>query len=350
MPQPIGGREPLQDYLRVQALTEKELVAQLEAASRDIQRLIVQAEARGSFSGGVRASQYRLVLQEIRELQQALWADGIQTTITWGKRRAVDAAADSMARLTEVYRAAMGDAGLSAADWQASQRATARSGLTNVLSRSVNNIKLSERVYKQSALATGKVDRIINTGIIGGQSAREIAQNVRGFISPSTPGGASYAAMRLGRTELNNAFHTTTVKTWGASPFVKAFRWNLSGSHPKPDECDDIAANSPYSQAQVPGKPHPQCLCYLTPEVEDEDDFVRNFHAGQYDEYLDSRVAAAERAYPESDRERAMALTQRRVYVQGQGPIQITELPPRQQGRFLTAEERGLLRAQGFSG
>jgi hypothetical protein len=37
-------------------------------------------------------------------------------------------------------------------------------------------------------------------------------------------------------------------------------------------------------------KPHPQCLCYITAETDDEDAFVNGFLHGKYDQYLDQKV------------------------------------------------------------
>jgi hypothetical protein len=139
------------------------------------------------------------------------------------------------------------------------------------------------------------VEGIINESLLSGRSAREIASLVHKYINPRTPGGASYAAMRLGRTELNNAFHTTSIRMATDDPFVDRMRWNLSGSHPRPDICNELASAvnrsgwepGEYSVGQIPGKPHPQCLCFTTTIPISEEAFLRNIHAGKYDHMAD---------------------------------------------------------------
>lgn len=124
------------------------------------------------------------------------------------------------------------------------------------------------------------------------------------MVDPSTPGGVSYAAKRLARTELNNAFHTTQQASAEVNPFVVGLRWNLSMSHKKPDRCDELAAgHSPgktsgvYLPSDLPRKPHPQCLCYTTNEMMDEDEFLDlvsnpDYLDGLVDEYGQARRTA----------------------------------------------------------
>jgi hypothetical protein len=127
-------------------------------------------------------------------------------------------------------------------------------------------------------------------------SAKEIAKQVFRFIDPETPGGASYAALRLGRTELNNAFHTNSIKQAQAMPWVEGVKWNLSGSHPRPDECNEYAEDTHYRGGDggvflpqdVPPKPHPNCLCFTTTETQSDEDFIASYRAGDYNDYFAS--------------------------------------------------------------
>jgi hypothetical protein len=348
MPQPLGDKgSTLNPFLFVQQNTERELRAQLHAAAQDIGSALQRLEGTDGIGAVARRAQYRIVQAEIAATQAALW-DGVGSTISIGKARAIDAAADSIASLTSIYLAAPGVP--VPADLAEALVFQARQGMTNVMSRSTNGISLSDRVYDQRALSTGKVAQIIDSGIIGGMSAREIAKQAYQFISPMTPGGASYAAMRLGRTELNNAFHTTAVKQWGVNPFVEKVVWNLSGSHVVPDECNALDGQQ-FDPAKVPGKPHPQCFCYITALMTDEDKMVEKYANGEYDAYLDDKIAASASKFPETDRERAMALTQRRVYTGPPGPMgglprakTILELPVAQRSAYLTGGERALIK------
>lgn len=157
---------------------------------------------------------------------------------------------------------------------------------------STSAITLSRNVYEAEALSTGQLDRLLNGLLARGSSAREVAKAVRGFISPATPGGVSYAAMRLGRTELNNAFHAVQANVMAMSPWIEATQWNLSSSHPKPDECDDYAVDSSfngkpgqYNTNEIPGNPHPQCLCFLTPVLMEQSAFMDALNNGAFDSF-----------------------------------------------------------------
>jgi hypothetical protein len=139
---------------------------------------------------------------------------------------------------------------------------------------------LSTRVYKNAALSSGAVERQIRASIIQGENARQLAKRVEQFVSAKTPGGVSYAALRLARTELNNAFHEQQ-KMQGDAPWVKSIKWNTSRSHPKKDSCDDLATQNLhglgrgcYPADAVPDKPHPQCLCFTTFNTISEKDML----------------------------------------------------------------------------
>lgn len=156
--------------------------------------------------------------------------------------------------------------------------------------------RLSERVYNTLSLSNGLVDRRIESGLARGLSAKELAKEVRDLISPDVRGGVSYAAMRLARTELNNAFHYQQVQDAQEKPWVTGLQWNLSKSHPEKDICDTIAAGGSegkgkgvYGVNVVPPKPHPHCLCYLTPVTMDPDEFEERLINGEFDAWENSR-------------------------------------------------------------
>lgn len=283
-PEPLG-RQVLLKYLKVQRLTDRELNKILRETAREANRFI--AGLSNAPSSAVRAAQVRLAQQQVQ-----MWAQ-VQGSIRKGAGNAGEAAAELMAQFDKPYLRSIG---IDPAAWERAQVATARRGVLNYLARGIDGIPLSERVYRNGVLASGKIDSIVNSGLLLGKSAKEIAQAVAKFISPTTPGGASYAAMRLGRTELNNAFHRLSVEKYSATPWVDVVKWSLSSSHPKPDECDELAGDShfrgggagEFKPDDVPGKPHPHCFCYVEPVAVSEAAFIRNFQAGNYDSYLDS--------------------------------------------------------------
>lgn len=291
-PEPLG-RQILLKYLRTQRLTDVQLNKILRETSREASRFI--ASLSNAPSNAIRAAQIRLAEDQVR-----MWAD-VQRTIREGALNTGSSAAQLMAQFDKPYLRSIG---IDPAAWQRAQIATARRGVLSYLSRGINGIPLSERVYRNAALSSGRIDAIINQGLLLGKSAREIATEVRRFIAPNTPGGASYAAMRLGRTELNNAFHTTSREKYAQTPWVDVVKWTLSGSHPKADVCDDLAGGEhfkgggpgEYRPDDVPNKPHPQCFCYVEPVAIAEDAFASNFLSGRYDSYLDSVMPGVGRA------------------------------------------------------
>jgi hypothetical protein len=167
-----------------------------------------------------------------------------------------------------------------------------------------SRIPLAQRIYNTQAWMDGRVERGINSALTRGLSAREFAKEALDWFSPTTPGGARYAAMRLARTEINNAFHAMAVNAADA-PWTKGMKWHLSQSHPKPDICDEYARNDPdnlgegvYKVRNVPKKPHPHCFCFVTPVVEEEDAFLDNLVAGRYDSHIDGVLAGSGRSIP----------------------------------------------------
>jgi hypothetical protein len=81
--------------------------------------------------------------------------------------------------------------------------------------------------------------------------------------------------MRLARTELNNAFHLSQIYSFYDRPYILGVKWNLSESHPRPDECNEYAqgdhvgmGSGVFRVQDTPAKPHPNCFCYLTPVID----------------------------------------------------------------------------------
>lgn len=280
--------EPLIRYLRVQEAWERDLLYVLNRSAADAARMLKDLAGRDGIGAKIRSDQLKMVQREMKKQQADLWR-----TIGGSVKAAQLDAASAAIETGFMYKDMLLRSAFSAADIETmmeSAVAQARRGLENTLSRmnGLSHVPLSERVYGTQALANQWVDRKIEHALATGKSWKELADDVRGFIRPDTPGGVSYAAKRLGRTELNNAFHATAVRQGIDDPYIVGQRWNLSGSHPKPDECNDYADDVHYEGGEpgvyepnaVPAKPHPQCLCYITPEVMDEDTFIAQLTAG----------------------------------------------------------------------
>lgn len=193
----------------------------------------------------------------------------------------------------------------------------------------LSQLPLSKRIYNSSVWMAGRLNKLINSTLATGLNAQEFARRARDWFNPNTPGGVRYAAMRLARTEINNAFHAMTAEKAARDPWIKEVDWNLSKSHPKPDICNEVAAESPFPSDRVPARPHPQCMCYITPKPIDEDEFIDNFLKGDYNDFLDKELAAAgwEPEQPEPETGAALGGTheqvqERNIQLQPERPTQ----------------------------
>jgi hypothetical protein len=271
---------PLVEYIKVQRHTDAEIRRLLRASAREMRRVMA------ANPGSIRAMQVA-----INHNQMQMWA-GVRNQTLLGIAEATEAAVKVQGLFDEDLLRAIG---WDSTYWRQSLIAAAQRNLLNVESRRQIARQLSSRVYKNQALSSGKIAEIIETQIGLGGSARDIARAVSAYISPTTPGGVSYAAMRLGRTELNNAFHQTQINGYRQTPWVETVFWKLSGSHQRPDECNEYADGihmsggkaGQFDIGDVPDKPHPNCLCYTTAGMMKREEFVAAFKQGRFDNYID---------------------------------------------------------------
>lgn len=80
-------------------------------------------------------------------------------------------------------------------------------------------------------------------------------------------------AMRVARTETNIAYRRADNERWQQMDFVLGQRVQLSRNHPKKDVCDKLAGE--YPKDFVFDGWHPQCFCYVTPILIDEDEMAK---------------------------------------------------------------------------
>lgn len=280
-----------QPMLRSVADVDTRLRRALISAARDAERIL----KRHSSGVGQEVSQAQLlrVFVELRELSHRLWGEDVPAIvarmIALAEQRAsegpdiIDRIVFGRQHNPEIQRAL-----------QASEQARARrvAQVFETRERSAR-FELSNRVWKWEFWHNRVVEHRISTAFARGASARDIAREVRSMINPDTPGGPAYAARRLGRTEVANAFHNQTIADYKDNPFVSGLKWNLSGSHPHKDPCDDLAkehsrglAPGVYRVLEVPDKPHPQCLCNVSPEVMKERQFHKGYMHGDFNAYL----------------------------------------------------------------
>lgn len=285
----------LNRYIRVQAKTDTRIRTVLIEGAEDVYKEIESLASSQTFSDGVKRAQLRMVMQQVRSVLNDVFGQFVPI-INDGSKQAAKAAVDAFTEtdrqfLELAFAQTASASGISVAEFVEGQRRSAMLGVANTVSRlSRSEQPLSGRVYRTKYLANQWVQRQVNSGILRNASAKEIAKTVRKSIRPSTPGGVSYASLRLARTELNNAFHATSIALSEDRPWVESMAWNLSKVHDYnasnvPEICE-IYGKQTFKVNQVPSKPHPQCRCFVTPQLQSFDLFVRDLTAGQYTDWI----------------------------------------------------------------
>jgi hypothetical protein len=299
----IQPNDPLKGFRAMQQRADTSISVMLERAARDIRRRVASLP-----SGGVRAAQLNSVLAQIIAINERVWTSSLLDEILLGDSQAAQLAQKATETMN---RFLLGNLPPDLAQAVSeSLSATAQAGIRNALARRPR--ELSSKVWENAQLANGKIEEMVRSGLVSGLSAAELAKTVYKFASPTTPGGQSYAAMRLARTEINNAFHEQQ-KTMGHQIGVLGTKWNLSGSHPENDECDDYAehhsdsvarrlgalAKGVFEAGEVPDKPHPNCFCYLTYVTMTPREFRDAMLSGQFDDEIDRRARSLVRSVVE---------------------------------------------------
>lgn len=287
MARPNTRRMLLQSVAEVDSALQRALTQ----AARDAQR-ILEATPTG-IGQEVSQAQILRVLAELRALAHELWGNQIPEEISRVIVLAEMRSQQGSDVLDQLMMTRLSSPALRR-ELAASIRQRARRVAQVFQTRqNMARFELSQRVYKWEHWHNGRVDDLVSSKFALGASAREIAKAVREFIDPSVAGGVSYAAKRLGRTEVANAFHEQTKKDYEGNPFVSGLMWNLSGSHPRVDPCDDLAVGHSrglpkgvYRVSEVPDKPHPQCLCNISPHTVGNREFENEFLDGGYNDFL----------------------------------------------------------------
>jgi hypothetical protein len=153
-----------------------------------------------------------------------------------------------------------------------------------------DGLTLSDRIWALERNTQNGIERIILDSIARGVPASDadtIAQLER-FLRPdrlnvrTTLHGrnVSYDASRLLRTERTVAFREAQRMSAERNPGVDAICWELSNSHEKEDECDELASADDgmgpgvYKIEDEPDIPHPNCLCTTYELVASLDEFA----------------------------------------------------------------------------
>ena len=156
--------------------------------------------------------------------------------------------------------------------------------LAAIASRSRGSSALRTLVHRHMTDAGPDLDRLLQRAVAQGVSSRALARDVEQLLRGEFPSlraydmrvselsglrTVSYDARRIALSEVNNAQREANAVAMRASPIVAATKWQLSGNHGDPDECDELATADEhgfgpgfYPPAEWPDAPHPHCGCY----------------------------------------------------------------------------------------
>lgn len=170
--------------------------------------------------------------------------------------------------------------------------------------RKVEGMNLSQRVWKYVGQYKDQLESALDVGLGEGRSADQLSRDVRGNLKEPNrlfrrvrdkrgnlvlskaarafhPGQGVYRssyknAMRLTRSEINMAYRESEFLRWQSLDFVVGFEIHRSNHEPlcECDLCERLVGRYPKT-FKFKGW-HPQCMCYATPILMDEETFDEN--------------------------------------------------------------------------
>lgn len=281
-------------WLRAQTVTAAQLRSIYKSAADDTASTILAAASRVDAATGRGLSIRHLepLLRELDALALSTSEDVLAATLN-GIELSVDAAtAAARAYGTELLSGYFSSAGLRAAY----QNVNSRAVIAFATRTRGDGLRLSDRVWRIARAHRGEVRRFIEHAVTEGKDARTLAKQLQQHLRPGTHSPHSPAvrrrlnlsskidwrAMRLARNEMGDAFREGTILSNSATPSYLGARWEISGSHPITDECDDLASGGDgsgfYVYGSEPSAPHPQCMCALVPEHQSDRAFEARLH------------------------------------------------------------------------
>lgn len=180
--------------------------------------------------------------------------------------------------------------GFSDAIWRTGQQA--RSGVNATIYQGISQGKGAwdiARMIETFLGPGGDCPRWTRTRLFGLTKKDIAGGNMTGLLSnspitqamgaqPCQPKGVSYNALRAARTEIARVQHEASQQTYRDQPWVQKEQINLNPQHPEEDICDEIIAAGErgegiYPIGEISLPIHPNCLCYSTAVLMDDDEF-----------------------------------------------------------------------------
>lgn len=277
-------------YMGVQLKADRAINRALREAALDAEEATRGIAAKEGIGAAVRRAQLVGSRGAIGKIITQLFGE-VHGIIKTGQSEAADAAIQAGMEWDHVILSAIESNPKKRKLLERSLQATADRNVQSMITRILKTEwTLSQSVISARSITQGQMNRLINSSLARGDSADDMAKKVKQFVDPSTPGGAAYAARRIGRTEINNAYHAQSIQQNEEKPWVADFEWHLSKSHnPHPgDACERYARQKIFPKDGVPKKPHPQCMCYIVPTVERLDVTIARARSGEFDSWFRS--------------------------------------------------------------
>lgn len=152
--------------------------------------------------------------------------------------------------------------------------------------RKDKGFNVSAKLWQQSTIYKEELESAISCAIQKGTSAITLSKQISKYLldfpllqkdykekygSAEHIKDCEYRSIRLARSEINMAYRTAENDRWKQMDFVIGYEIKLSGSHPMPDVCDNLAGKYPKDFIWTGW--HPNDLCYKTPILKTEEEF-----------------------------------------------------------------------------
>lgn len=146
-----------------------------------------------------------------------------------------------------------------------------------------DGLTLSDRLWRLDSETRRAIEDRVIGAVADGTSARDLARDIRGYLTEAGQQNARGNSMRLARTEIAHAYReghvqAVTTESGELKPFVHALGFRLSASHPEPDICDEWASQDidglgpgNYLPENVPVD-HPHGMCFTVTILERHQD------------------------------------------------------------------------------
>lgn len=255
---------------------DKAIIALWEDAAVEVSKKIRK-------SNGLKKQHLRNVLLDIlRELNKA-YRDLMKTDLSEAIKLQYDFNRDIMWQITKSQPSV--------------EKLISKAGLSHVysgladeaakafLARKTAGLTLSQRIWRNNQQAYSIILKLATTGDL---SSYEMARALEKYLTKDAsaltvgeskilmerfkgtlPKDIKYAAFRLARTEITNAFAQSTYSAGGKNPFYKGIEWRLSTAHRSSIQCACPGLVGFHAKGNEPDVPHPNCMCSQIPVLDE---------------------------------------------------------------------------------